>query len=88
MDHEILKDHGVFVPRALPDELLFELILAPASNVVIGSDEIQLAYELTSIQLEYEVIHNQELTDEALSDYANGKRFMYGHVTLMFQGGQ
>ena len=57
MDHEILKDHGVFLPRALSDELLFEL------NVVIGSDETQLAYELTNIQLEYEVIHSQELAD-------------------------
>ena len=57
MDHEILKDHGVFLPRALSDDLLFEL------NVVIGSDVTQLAYELTNVQLEYEVIHSQELAD-------------------------
>ena len=43
LDHEILKDHGVFFPRVLSDELLFELKLAPASNAVIGSDETQLA---------------------------------------------
>ena len=81
LDHEILNDYEVFFPRTLSDELLFELRLAPASNDVIGSDETQLAYELTNIQLEYEVIHSQELADEALSSNKNGNRFMYKHVT-------
>ena len=81
LDHEILNDYEVFFPRTLSDELLFELRLAPASNDVIGSDETQLAYELTNIQLEYEVIHSQELADEALSSDKNGNRFMYKHVT-------
>ena len=30
---------------------------------MIGSDVTQLAYELTNVQLEYEVIHSQELAD-------------------------
>ena len=81
LDHEILNDYEVFFPRTLSDELPFELRLAPASNDVIGSDETQLAYELTNIQLEYEVIHSQELADEALSSNKNGNRFMYKHVT-------
>ena len=42
----------VFFSRGLSDELLFELRLAPACNVVIGSDETQLACELSDIQLE------------------------------------
>ena len=46
--HKILKDHGFF-PRALSDELLFKLRLAPASNVLIGSDKTQLAYELNKL---------------------------------------
>ena len=62
-------DHGIFYPRALSDELLFEPRLAPASNVVIGSDETRI-----NIQLQYEVIHSQELADEVL--YKNGKRFI------------
>lgn len=57
LDHEILKDHGVFFPRALSDELVFELRLTPPRNVVIGSDKAQLAYQL----LEYEVIYSQQL---------------------------
>ena len=81
MEYEILKDHGVSSPRALPDELLFELRLAPAGNVAIRSHETQLAYELTNIQLEYEVIQSEELADEAMSKYKNGKGFMYEHVT-------
>ena len=81
IDHEILKNHGVFFPRALSGELLFELILAPASNVVKGTDVTKLAYELTNIQLEYEVIHSKSLADEVESNYKNGKRLMYEHVT-------
>ena len=81
IDHEILKNHGVFFPRALSDELVFELRLAPASNVVKGTDTSKLAYELTNIQLEYEVIHSKELSDEVESNYKNGKRLMYEHVT-------
>ena len=68
LDYEILKDDGVFLPRALSDKF-FELRLAPVGRVVIGSDEAQLAFELTNIQHEYEVIHCQELADETLSNY-------------------
>ena len=71
IDHEILKNHGVFFPRALSDELVFELRLSPASNVVKGSDATKLGYELTNIQLEYEVIHSKNLADEAESNYKN-----------------
>ena len=81
LDHEILKNHGVFFPRALSGELVFELSLAPASNVVKGTDVTKLAYELTNIQLEYEVIHSKSLADEVESNYKNGKRLMYEHVT-------
>ena len=42
LDYEILKDHGAFFPRALCDELLFELKLAPVGSVVIRSDKAQL----------------------------------------------
>ena len=42
IDHEILKNHGVFFPRALSNELVFELSLAPASNIVKGSDASKL----------------------------------------------
>ena len=81
LDHEILKDHGAFYPRVLDDELVFELRLAPASNVVLGTDPADLEYEINNLRLEYEVIHNNELADEAKLNYLNGKRYMYEHVT-------
>ena len=81
LDHEILKDHGAFYPRALDDELVFELRLAPASNVVLGSDPADVEYEINNLRLEYEVIHNKELADGAKSNHLNGKRYMYEHVT-------
>ena len=81
LDYEILKDHRVFYPRALHDALIFEITLARANMVIKGSDPSQLNYELTNIQLEYEVIHNVDLARETSSSYLSGKDFMYEHVT-------
>ena len=81
LDHQILTDHGVFYPQALYTDLVFELILAPASQVVIGSDPTKLKYKLTNIQLEYEMIRSKELADQATSAYENGKEFLYDHVS-------
>lgn len=61
LDHQILTDHGAFYPQALYNDLVFELKLAPASQVVRGSDPSKLVYKLTNIQLEYEMIHSKTL---------------------------
>ena len=42
--------------------------------------KIAHGYEI-NINLEYKVIHSKELVDEVMSNYLNGKRFMYEHVT-------
>ena len=80
LDHQILTDHGIFYPQALYNNLLFELTLAPGSQVVKGSDMTQLKYKLTNIQLEYEMIRSKTLADEANSVYSSGKEFAYDHV--------
>ena len=81
LDHQILTDHGVFYPQALYTDLVFELVLAPADQVVIGSDASKLKYKLTNIQLEYEMISSKALADEATSLYENGKELVYDHVS-------
>ena len=80
LDHHILTDHGIFYPQALYNNLLFELTLAPGSQVVKGSDRTKLKYKLTNIQLEYEMIRSKTLADEAHSVYSSGKEFAYDHV--------
>ena len=52
LDHQILTDHGVFYPQALYTDLVFELTLATADQVVLGPDKTKLKYKLTNIQLE------------------------------------
>ena len=81
LDHQILTDHGVFYPQALYTDLVFELVLAPADQVVKGSDPTKLKYKLTNIQLEYEMIRSKELADKATSIYESGKEFLYDHVS-------
>ena len=75
LDHEILTDHGVFYPQALYNDLVFELTLAGAGQVVKGSDPAKLKYKLTNIQLEYEMIHSKLLAQEAAASTPAGKSF-------------
>ena len=42
LDHQILTDHGVFYPQALYNDLVFEVTLAPAKQVVKGGDATKL----------------------------------------------
>ena len=81
LDHQILTDHGIFYPQALYSDLVFEVTLAPESQVVKGSDPTKLKYKLTNIQLEYEMIHSENLAEEAESVYKSGKEFAYDHVS-------
>ena len=81
LDHQIMTDHGVFYPQALYTDLVFELVLAPADQVVKGSDSTKLKYKLTNIQLEYEMIRSEDLADQATRVYDNGKEFLYDHVS-------
>ena len=75
LDHQILTSSGVFYPRALDKDLIFELTLAPASQVVRGTDASKLVYKLKNIQLEYERIRSEQLANHATAAYTNGKWF-------------
>ena len=77
LDHPILTDHGVLYPQALYNDLVFELTLAAAHEVVKGPDGTKLGYKLENIQMEYEVIRSKKLADEAMSTYQSGKEFAY-----------
>ena len=70
-----MTSHGVFYPQALDKDLVFELTLAPTSQVLRGSDTSKLVYKLKNIQLEYERIRTKQLADEATSVYTHGKGF-------------
>ena len=82
LEHQILTDHGIFYPQALKNDLVFEVSLAPANQVVKGSDPTKLKYKLTNIQLDYEMIRGKMLAEEAESVYKFGKEFPYDHVSL------
>ena len=84
LDHSILTENGVFYPQALCNDLVFELTLAAAHEVVLGHgsgfDASKLGYKLENIQLEYEVIRSKTVADEAMSTYSSGKEFAYDLV--------
>ena len=82
LDHQILTSNGVFYPQAFDKDLTFELMLAPASQVVRGSDANKLVYKLKNIQLEYERIRSKQLADQAITACTHGKGFTYDQVVL------
>ena len=82
LDHQILTISGVFYPQVLDNDLVFKLALAPASQVVRGSDTSKLVYKLKNIQLEYERIRSKQLADAATTAYTNGKGFAYDQIML------
>ena len=82
IDHQILTSNGVFYSHALEKNLTFELTLAPASQVVRGSDASKLVYKLKNIQLEYERIRSKQLADQATTAYTHGKMFAYNQIVL------
>jgi len=75
-----LTNHGVFYPQALYNDLTFEVKLAEAKHVVMGSDTTQLKYKLKNIQLEYKMIRSKTLADKASSVYSSGEEFTFDHV--------
>ena len=80
LDHQILTDHGIFYPQALYSDLVFEITLAQAAQVVKGSDATKLEYKLKKIHLQYEMIRSKTLADEAERVLNSGKEFAYDHV--------
>ena len=80
LDHQILTDHGAFYPQALYNDLTFELTLAPAAQVVRGSDTTKLVDKLKNIQLEYEVIRSKYLANDAAGTYSYGKEFAFDYI--------
>ena len=56
--HDILRDHDAFYPRVLAESLSFEIWLACADQVIVGTDPTSLGYDLTNGELDYEVVRN------------------------------
>ena len=63
------------------NDLVFEVTLPSANQVVKGSDPTKLKYKLTNIQLEYEMIHSEKLAKEASKVYISATEFAYDHVS-------
>ena len=62
------------------NDLVLELTLVLASQVVKGSDLLKLKYKLTKIQLEYRMIRSKTLETVVCSVYSTGKEFLYDRM--------
>ena len=83
ISHPILDDHGVFYPRGIKETLMFEITLAPISDIVNFSDVTRPPmYTIKNLELEYSSISSDYLAQEASSAYASGKGFYYENVLL------
>ena len=83
LNHPILNDHGVFYPKALDHQLIFEITLASVHDIVVYSDTTKTPnYKITNLELEYSCISSEYLAREAQAAYQVGKGFFYENVTL------
>ena len=83
ISHPILDDHGVFHSRGIRETLVFEITLAPVSDIVNFSDTTKTPmYTLKNLELEYSYISSDYLAGEASSAYTSGKGFYYENVLL------
>ena len=74
----ILDNHTVFYPQALYNNLVCELTLVAASQVVKGTSK--LVYKLPNIQIEFETMHSLKLADKATCVYNSCQEFTYDHI--------
>lgn len=63
LDHQLLTDHCIFYIQALYNDLEFEVMIAPASQMVRGSDPSKLKYKLHSIEFKYKMIRRKTLAN-------------------------
>lgn len=83
LDHDIFDKSGVLYHYCLENQFQLELTLAPAKDVVNGSDPTKLTYKLTDIAIEYEMLVSSVLAKEAEDHYITGKEFPFTHVNML-----
>ena len=75
---EILGKHHLFCPHALDSTFEVELKLPAGSDIMKAQASQSIAgYELTNLNLRYEVIRNQEIYDQIEQSYITGETFRY-----------
>ena len=84
-EHSILRDRGALYPSAMNESIVFQIVLAPADQIVRVSDPTKLGYSLDNIQLEYEAIRSESLAQSTVAVYRTGKMFLFDHVSLFKQ---
>ena len=81
---KILEDHGLYAPYSMVNNFQYAITLPSAADILKAqSGSAVEGYSLENIELEYETIENQELTDEVIAGYDVGRSLSYDHVTLM-----
>jgi len=77
--HPMVSTHGSVYPSALGSHIEWELTLAD-SKYIIKSPDGDMKYSLSNIQLEYETIQDDNLSNRIVGLYNSGKSFLYEHV--------
>ena len=81
---KILEDHGLYAPYNMINNLQYSITLPNASSIMRAQSGSAVGgYSLENIELEYETIENQSLTDKVISEYSVGRSLSFEHVTLM-----
>ena len=81
---KILEDHGLYAPYSMIHNFQYEITLPSAAEVMKAqSGSAVEGYSLENIELEYETIENQDITNSTTEGYEIGRSLSFEHVTLM-----
>ena len=82
LDDELFNDASPFCPFHISDNVIVEIKLADAKDVVISSDKTA-SYEMSDLHLEWDGIIDRALAREVASQYQGGLGVFYDRVHFL-----
>ena len=82
--NKILKDHGLYAPHNMANDLQYVITLHAADEIMSaqGGESLE-GYTLENIELEYESIDNIDLARKAENLYGSERELSFEHTTLI-----
>ena len=85
LEHDAFNGHGAFYPLAMQSVFEFNIKLAKAEDVIVGSNASKLTYQLSNIELKMETIRSEELSQKVAGRYVS-RQLSFDLVNLAEQG--
>ena len=80
LDFELLSTHAPFYKFPIQEDVIFELTLAPKTDIIVTATTANMDYKLKNICLEYDTITNVTLASQLTNSYNLGFSVLYDWI--------